>query len=98
MARQKQRKSVDERLREFERELKRLDQRLEEQSGGIKEDLQDLETSFKKFLEEENIDVDELRGRIEKEMERLKKELDFTAKALRDSFNYFRAQYRKRKD
>ena len=91
-------KTVDELLEEIERDLKRLDEKIEEQGHKIKDDVKGFEKKFKEFVNDPDIDIEEIRGKAGEELERLRKELDFTAKALKDSFNYFRAQYKNRKN
>ena len=91
-------KTVEQALADFDQELKRIDRLIEDQGVKIKDSVEDIEDRFKSFLEEHDIDVGELKEKTTRELARLKKEADHTAKTLKSSFNYFRAQYKNRKD
>jgi len=89
-------KTVDEFIEEIERDLKKLDQKIETQGKRIREDVEGFEKKFKDFMDDPNIDVEELKQKTSDEMKRIKKELEHTAKTLKAAVNYFRAQHKQR--
>lgn len=91
-------KTVDEFLEEIERDLKKLDEKLDEHGKKIKAGVRGFEEKFNSFMSDKNIDTGELKEKAGHELDRLKKELEFTATALKKSFGHFRDQYKDRKD
>lgn len=89
-------KSVDERMAAFERELKRIDRMMDENSKDVRKDFDRLEDSFKDLLEEHDIDLEDVKKNAAREFERLKKEIEFSASALKSAVEHFRSQYKKR--
>jgi predicted phage-related endonuclease len=88
--------NIDERLAAFERDLKRIDRLLAESSRDARQDFDELERSFKDFLDENDIDVEEVKKNATREFERLKKEIEFSASALKSAVHHLRDQYKKR--
>ena len=91
-------KTVDEFLEEIERDLKRLDEKLDETGAKFKKDVRGFEEKFNAFIKDPEIDLGDLKEKTGHELDRLKKELEFTASALKNSFGHFRKQYKTRKD
>ena len=91
-------KTVDEFLEEIERDLKNLDGKLDQHGAKIKADVRGFEDKFKNFIKDPDIDLGELKEKTGHELDRLKKELEFTANALKNSFGHLRKQYKNRKD
>lgn len=91
-------KTVDEFLEEIERDLKRLDEKLDETGKKFKKDVRGFEDKFNAFIKDPDIELGELKEKTGHELDRLKKELEFTATALKNSFGHFRDQYKDRKN
>lgn len=90
-------KTVDEFLEEIERDLKSLDEKLDEHGAKFKEDVRGFEDKFNAFMKDHDMDTSELKEKAGHELDRLKKELEFTATALKSSFGHFKKQYKTRK-
>ena len=83
-------------LREFEDEIDRLDKKSRAFDKKLKQEFERHSGDFREILDDGKINVERLKELTEVEFDRLKGNVEFTAKALKKAFDVFFDQFKDR--
>ncbi|MCG8506282.1 MAG: hypothetical protein MI755_16885 [Sphingomonadales bacterium] len=85
-------------LDELAEELDKLEAQSRKYDAKMKAEYDKRAEEFKELLDEGKSNFEAFREMSERELDQVKDNLEFTAKALRNSFHYFMSHYKHRDD
>ena len=89
---------LDEQLKKLEEELNKIDKDPQAYYDEVlKDDFEEHAMSFRNILNEGKENLEKLKKVGEEELVNVKENIEFTGKALKQSFNYFLSQFKNRK-
>jgi hypothetical protein len=88
--------SFRDQLHEFEEEIDRLDEMSRAFDDKLKKEFKRHSGDFREIVDDGKVNVERLKELTEAEFDRFKGNVEFTAKALRKSFDVFVEQFKER--